>query len=90
MKTPADVSSRRTGGGRGAAGRARTGNHLLANPFTLGVASGDPAPDGVVLWTRSAPNPLADDGLGGMPSRPVNVEWESPPTTDSSDRAPRD
>ena len=36
----------------------------------------DPAPDGVVLWTRLAPNPLADDGLGGMPSRPVNVEWE--------------
>jgi len=30
----------------------------------------------VVLWTRLAPNPLADDGLGGMPSRPVNVEWE--------------
>ena len=36
----------------------------------------DPAPDGVVLWTRLAPNPLADDGLGGMPSRPVDVEWE--------------
>ena len=26
-------------------------------PFTLGVASGDPTPDGVVLWTRLAPNP---------------------------------
>ena len=25
------------------------------NPFTLGVASGEPAPDGVVLWTRLAP-----------------------------------
>ena len=25
---------------------------LQANPFALGVASGDPAPDGVVLWTR--------------------------------------
>jgi alkaline phosphatase D len=24
-------------------------------PFTLGVASGDPAPGGVVLWTRLAP-----------------------------------
>ena len=24
-------------------------------PFTLGVASGDPTPDGVVLWTRLAP-----------------------------------
>ncbi|MDP3228568.1 MAG: alkaline phosphatase D family protein [Acidovorax sp.] len=25
---------------------------LQANPFALGVASGDPEPDGVVLWTR--------------------------------------
>jgi len=24
-------------------------------PFKLGVASGDPLPDGVVLWTRLAP-----------------------------------
>ena len=45
-------------------------------PFTLGVASGDPAPDGVVIWTRLAPYPLADDGLGGMPARAVDVEWE--------------
>jgi phosphodiesterase/alkaline phosphatase D-like protein len=30
-----------------------------ANPFTLGVASGDPQPDGVVLWTRLAPEPFA-------------------------------
>ena len=27
---------------------------LQTNPFALGVASGDPAPDGVVLWTRLA------------------------------------
>ena len=27
-------------------------------PFKLGVASGDPSPDGVVLWTRLAPDPL--------------------------------
>jgi alkaline phosphatase D len=47
-----------------------------ADPFTLGVASGDPAPNGAVIWTRLAPHPLADDGLGGMPSRPVDVEWE--------------
>lgn len=44
--------------------------------FTLGVASGDPAPDGVVLWTRLAPDPLALDGLGGMPDRAVDVRWE--------------
>ncbi|OKH68727.1 alkaline phosphatase [Mycobacterium sp. SWH-M1] len=49
---------------------------VLADPFTLGVASGEPSSDGVVLWTRLAPVPLAEDGLGGMPSRPVTVEWE--------------
>ncbi|SDR85399.1 alkaline phosphatase D family protein [Actinopolymorpha singaporensis] len=47
-----------------------------ADPFSLGVASGDPAPDGVVLWTRLAPEPLAADGSGGMPPRRVRVEYE--------------
>jgi alkaline phosphatase D len=46
---------------------------LLADPFTLGVASGDPRPDSVVLWTRLAPNPL--DG-GGMPDSRVTVDWQ--------------
>ncbi|PWI07895.1 alkaline phosphatase [Streptomyces sp. NWU339] len=46
------------------------------NPFSLGVASGDPLPDGVVLWTRLAPDPLAEDGHGGMPLRPVPVQYE--------------
>ncbi len=49
------------------------GPQFNSNPFTLGVASGDPAPDGVVIWTRLAPNPL--DG-GGMPNEPVSVQWE--------------
>lgn len=44
--------------------------------FTLGVASGDPAPDGFVLWTRLAVEPLAEDGMGGMPNRTVPVDWE--------------
>src|SRR5213595_1187010 len=44
-----------------------------AYPFTLGVASGDPLPDGIVLWTRLAPKPL--DG-GGMPAAIVDVGWE--------------
>ena len=44
--------------------------------FSLGVASGAPASDGVVLWTRLAPEPLASDGSGGMPDRPVSVKWE--------------
>ncbi|MFC0625397.1 alkaline phosphatase D family protein [Kribbella deserti] len=46
------------------------------DPFTLGVASGDPWPDGFVLWTRLALEPLADDGLGGMPKRPYLVQWQ--------------
>ena len=41
--------------------------------YSLGVASGDPLPDSVILWTRLAPKPL--DG-GGMPSRPVDVQWQ--------------
>jgi alkaline phosphatase D len=45
-------------------------------PFSLGVASGDPLPDGVVLWTRLAPDPLAEDGKGGMPPLKVPVYWE--------------
>jgi alkaline phosphatase D len=42
-------------------------------PFTVGVASGDPLPDGVVLWTRLAPKPLEG---GGMPMAIVDVNWE--------------
>jgi alkaline phosphatase D len=53
----------------GATGAAR----FRSYPFSLGVASGDPAPGGVVLWTRLAPDPL--DG-GGMPPRAVLVRWE--------------
>ena len=41
-------------------------------PFTLGVASGDPTADGIVLWTRLAPDPLRG---GGMPAAPLEVEW---------------
>ncbi|WP_198375307.1 alkaline phosphatase D family protein [Neoroseomonas rubea] len=43
-------------------------------PFTLGVASGDPWPDGFVIWTRLAPEPLQADG--DMPPSPVPVAWE--------------
>ncbi len=48
----------------------------LRDLFRLGVASGEPAPDGVVLWTRLATDPPALDGLGGMPRRHVPVEWQ--------------
>jgi alkaline phosphatase D len=49
---------------------------LSSYPFRLGVASGDPAPDGMVLWTRLAPAPLNADGHGGMPDRDVQVDWQ--------------
>ncbi|MFO7279140.1 MAG: alkaline phosphatase D family protein [Thermoanaerobacterales bacterium] len=42
--------------------------------FALGVASGDPLPDSVVLWTRIVSDPLADDG--GVPAQPLPVGWE--------------
>ncbi|WP_433361516.1 alkaline phosphatase D family protein [Actinoplanes sp. CA-142083] len=54
----------------------------VAYPFTLGVASGDPAPGSVVLWTRLAPSPLDADGYGGMPSGDVRVEWQVSKTED--------
>ncbi|MGH3389855.1 MAG: alkaline phosphatase D family protein, partial [Actinomadura sp.] len=46
---------------------------LPSDLFTLGVASGDPLPDGVVLWTRLAPDPLNG---GGMPQQNVPVQWQ--------------
>lgn len=44
------------------------------DPFTLGVASGMPGPDRVLLWTRLAPQPMAP--LGGLPDAAVAVRWE--------------
>lgn len=35
---------------------------FTSNPFTLGVASGYPRPDGFSLWTRLAPEPLTPRG----------------------------
>jgi alkaline phosphatase D len=43
------------------------------DPFSLGVASGYPRPDGFVLWTRLALDPLEG---GGMPPKLVRVSWE--------------
>lgn len=53
---------------------ATQGNPTFASyPFTLGVASGDPEPDGVVIWTRLAPKPLEG---GGMGRDSVRVAWQ--------------
>jgi alkaline phosphatase D len=43
------------------------------NPFSLGVASGEPWEDSVVIWTRLAPDPLNG---GGMGTQSVEVKWE--------------
>jgi alkaline phosphatase D len=57
-------------------GRAHAAPAFDADPFSLGVASGDPLHNSVVLWTRLAPDPLAADGRGGMPPEPVTVRYE--------------
>ncbi len=54
-------------------GAVKSNPSFSDNPFQLGVASGDPLPDGFVIWTRLAPNPLEG---GGMPAEVVEVTWE--------------
>jgi alkaline phosphatase D len=49
--------------------RPDSGNYA----FSLGVASGDPRPRNVVLWTRLAPEPFRRGG--GMPGVAVGVDW---------------
>ena len=53
-------------------GTAR-GVRFRDDPFPLGVASGDPAPDGVVLWTRLGPTAL---DASGTVTGAVDVAWE--------------
>ncbi len=55
------------------AGGQRRRPVFRSNPFTLGVASGDPDPGGFVLWTRLAPEPLAG---GALPDEEIDVRWE--------------
>jgi alkaline phosphatase D len=42
-------------------------------PFSLGVASGSPLPDAVVLWTRVAPDPL---DAARTPPLALTLRWE--------------
>ncbi|MCM1950525.1 alkaline phosphatase D family protein [Streptomyces sp. G2] len=50
------------------------GRRITEDPFTLGVASGDPLPGSVLLWTRLAPRPFEPGG--GLPAERVSVHWE--------------
>ncbi|NEE50051.1 alkaline phosphatase, partial [Streptomyces sp. SID8455] len=47
---------------------------IAEDPFTLGVASGDPLPGSVLIWTRLAPRPYEPGG--GLPADRVQVSWE--------------
>jgi len=60
----------------GAAALASTARAGSATPavFGHGVASGDPLPDAVILWTRVTPGPEAVPGSGRGPD--VEVTWE--------------
>lgn len=51
------------------------GRRISDDPFTLGVASGDPQPASVLLWTKLAPRPY-ETGGGLPPGTRVTVRWE--------------
>ena len=58
--------------------RAAAQSWSTGQPFSLGVASGAPRPDGFVLWTRLAPDPMSTDPEtpGGMSGGDVSVAYE--------------
>ncbi len=59
---------------RFATGAIEQNPRFSADPFPLGVACGDPSPDGAVIWTRLAPAPLSG---GGLPANSTyEVTWE--------------
>lgn len=53
---------------------AQAGPRWQGDPFTLGVASGMPREDGMVLWTRLAP--LGEDAAQRDARPPCKVRWE--------------
>jgi alkaline phosphatase D len=60
-------------GATGALATCSTAPRFAGNPFTLGVASGDPLASAVVIWTRLASDPLHG---GGMTAASVEVDWQ--------------
>ena len=50
-------------------GRPRSDTRALSDPFALGVASGDPASDGFVIWTRLIGPMCLALGAGPVPVR---------------------
>ncbi len=49
---------------------------LASNPFSLGVASGDPDPTSVVLWTRLVTDLDDRSGTGGVSAETVRLLWQ--------------
>jgi alkaline phosphatase D len=56
-----------------AAGASFNAAAATAYPFSLGVASGSPLPDSVILWTRILPDPL---NAASAPALALSVRWE--------------
>lgn len=67
------VAGALTAVGVGGSAAAR-GEDAAAPAFLHGVASGDPMPDRVILWTRVTPSPDATPGSGRGAATPVT--WE--------------
>lgn len=65
------LSSRMSAHAEAAAAASPDGGHQV---FQHGVASGDPLPDSVLLWTRVTSHP--GDIPGAEAGRPVNLTWE--------------
>ncbi len=90
VTTPTRRTVLRSGAAAGALGTAALAPGALAAPgpvaraaaatrpdlqaFAHGVASGDPLPRRVVIWTRVTPTPASRPGSGDGPQ--VTVEWE--------------
>ena len=55
---------------------------FTGDPFTLGVASGDPTDTSVIIWTRLAPDPLNG---GGLSDQDYQVRWEIANDADFTD-----
>jgi alkaline phosphatase D len=48
-------------------------SRIASYPFSLGVASGSPRPNSIVLWTRILPDPLHGQSAG---TQPFAVQWQ--------------
>ncbi|MCU1371428.1 MAG: phosphodiesterase/alkaline phosphatase [Ilumatobacteraceae bacterium] len=58
---------------------------IESDPFLLGVASGDPLPDSVILWTRLTTDLADPTGFGGIGDTDHAVLWEVSTDEDFTD-----